>query len=219
VNSLTVIRPLARAGLLALAAGLAALAQTSPSAAISGKVAVIEIQAAIFQTQDGKKALADLQAKFNPVKQRLETKRADIAKNEDALRKGANTMSDEAKQKLARDIDTQTKSLNRDTDDANADLEQENQRLMNDLGGKMMAVINKYASEKGYVIVLDVSAQNTPVLWASNTIDITRDVIAAYDANAGNLTPSTSVPKSGITNMPTAAPVQRRPAAIPPTKQ
>jgi outer membrane protein len=61
---------------------------------------------------------------------------------------------------------------------------------MNELGGKMMAIINKYATEKGFVLVLDVSAQNTPVLWASNTIDITRDVIAAYDVGAATITPA-----------------------------
>ena len=186
MRKLTMIRPAAIFSLVALSAGSAAVAQT----AAGPKVAVIEIQAAIFQTKDGQKALADLQAKFNPVKAKLETQRTEIAGKEDSLRKGANTMSDEARGKLQREIEDQTKRLNRATDDANADLEQDNQKLMNELGGKMMAIINKYATEKGFVLVLDVSAQNTPVLWASNTIDITRDIIAAYDAGAATITPA-----------------------------
>ena len=79
---------------------------------------------------------------------------------------------------------------------------------MNSLGGKMMAIINKYATDKGYVIVLDVSSQQTPVLWASNTIDITRDVIAAYDAGADSLPPT----KSPLTTS-APAPVRPRPAS------
>ena len=197
-------RPAAAAACLALGVVFIAAAQTAPatpSAAASspstagpanGKVAVIEIQSAIFQTKDGQKALADLQAKFNPVKAKLDAKRSDIAKNEDTLRKGQSTLSQDAQAKLARDIDVATKALNRDTDDANADLEAENQKLMNELGGKMMAIINKYAAEKGLVLVLDVSGQQTPVLWASNTIDITRDVIAAYDSGAASITPTQS---------------------------
>jgi outer membrane protein len=205
------IRPVTGAACLALAAGLAAQTPASAPAAgpSSGKVAVIEIQAAIFQTKDGQKALADMQVKFNPVKQKLEAKRADIAKNQDTLRKGQSTMSPEAQQKLARDIDLDTKALNRDTDDANADLEAENQRLMNDLGGKMMAVINRYATEKGFVLVLDDSSQNTPVLWASNTIDITRDVIAAYDANAGSMTATPPPANSPVTRKNTPSGVAK----------
>jgi outer membrane protein len=176
--------------LLAVAAVPALHAQTS------GKIATIAIQQAIFQTKDGQKALADIQAKFNPVKAKLDAKKAEIAKDEDALRKGQNTMSPEAQQKLARDIDVATKALNRDTDDANNDLQEENQRLMNDLGGKIMAVVNKYASEKGYELVIDVSAQTSPVLYASNGIDITRDIIAAYDAGSAS-GPMTSAPKPG----------------------
>ncbi len=210
VRSTTLIRPLTGAAMLVLAAGFLAQAQTSAAAGPSnGKVAVIEIQSAILQTKDGQKAIADMQAKFNPVKAKLDSKRADIARNEDTLRKGQSTMSQEAQQKLARDIDVQTKALNRDTDDANADLEQENQKIMNDLGGKMLAIINKYATDKGYVLVLDVSTQQSPVLWASNTIDITRDIIAAYDSGAASITPSTT--KSPMTM---GNPASTRPSAV-----
>jgi outer membrane protein len=171
----------------------AALHAQAPSAS---KIATIAIQQAIFQTKDGQKALADIQAKFNPVKAKLDAKRTEIAKDEDALKKGQNTMSPEAQQKLAREIDVATKALNRDTDDANNDLQEENQRLMNDLGGKIMAVINKYASDKGYELVIDVSAQSSPVLYASNGIDITRDIIAAYDAGTSAGPTTSAAPKT-----------------------
>ena len=177
---------------LALTSSLAAQVTPSATGPTNGKVAVIEIQAAIFQTKDGQKALADMQAKFNPVKAKLESQRAAIAKDEDTLRKGQNTMSPDALAKLQRDIESETKTLNRETDDANADLEAENQRLMADLGQKMYAIINRYATDKGYVLVIDVSSQNTPVVFASNTIDITREIIAAYDAGAASLPPSTA---------------------------
>ena len=205
------VRPVTGAALLAMAAGLCLQAQTPAATppASSGKVAVIEIQAAIFQTKEGQKALADLQVKFNPVKAKIDAKKAEVEKNQDALRKGQNTLSPEAQQKLARQVDVDTKALNRDTDDANNDLQEENQKLMNELGGKMYALIAKYAADKGYTVVLDVSAQSTPVVWASPSNDITRDVIAAYDASAaaGTLAPapirapavSSSRPSSGIT--------------------
>jgi len=195
--------------LLAVAAASALHAQTPPS---GPRIATIAIQQAIFQTKDGQKALADIQTKFNPVKAKLDAKKAEIAKDEDQLRKGQNTMSPEAQQKLARDVDVATKALNRDTDDANNDLQEENQRLMADLGGKIMAVLNKYASEKGFELVIDVSAQSSPVLYASNGIDITRDIIAAYDASSAS--PVTSAAPKTTPSAPPAAAKKTTPSGI-----
>ena len=202
-------RPAGAVTLLAVASAIALHAQ----APTSSKIATIAIQQAIFQTKDGQKALADIQTKFNPVKTKLDSKKAEIAKDEDALRKGQNTMSPEAQQKLSRDIDVATKALNRDTDDANNDLQEENQRLMASLGGKIMAVINKYASDKGYELVIDVSAQSSPVLYASNGIDITRDIIAAYDASAA-ATPATSSVAPKTPSAPSAAAKKTTPSGI-----
>jgi len=189
------------AGLALFAVATAIVVQAQAPA--TPKIATIAIQQAIFQTKDGQKALADIQTKFNPVKAKLDAKKAEIAKDEETLRKGQNTMSPEAQQKLARDIDVATKALNRDTDDANNDLQEENQRLMSDLGGKIMAVLNKYASDKGLELVIDVSAQSSPVLYAPPSIDITRDVIAAYDASSAASPATSAAPKT--TPAPAAA--------------
>ena len=193
MKSLFVIRPMLAASLLVLGLHVVAGAQPAagaPSATpgpTGSKVGVIEIQAAIFQTKDGQKALADLQTKFNPKKAEFERRRAEVAAIQDQYSKGANTLSEDKRAALMRDIDAKTKALNRDTDDANQDLEAENQKIMNELGGKMLQVINKYSTDKGYVLVLDVSAQTTPVIFASNTIDITRDIIDMYDKTAASL--------------------------------
>ena len=191
MKSLSVIRPVLAASFLLAGLHAVAGAQTPAAPSVAGptgtKVGVIEIQAAIFQTKDGQKALADLQTKFNPKKAEFERRRAEVAAIQEQYSKGANTLSEDKRAGLMRDIDSKTKALNRDTDDANQDLEAENQKIMNDLGGKMLQVINKYSTDKGYVLVLDVSAQSTPVIFASNTIDITRDVIDLYDKTAASL--------------------------------
>ncbi len=206
MKSIFVIRPVLAATLAVFGLHAVAGAQTAPVAGPAGnKVGVIEIQAAIFQTKDGQKALNDLQTKFNPKKAEFERRRAEVAAIQEQYSKGANTLSEDKRAGLMRDIDAKTKALNRDTDDANQDLEAENQKIMNELGGKMLQVINKYSTDKGYVLVLDVSAQSTPVIFASNTIDITRDIIDLYDktantlparpANTGAMTPRRPVAK------------------------
>ena len=55
---------------------------------------------------------------------------------------------------------------------------------MQDLGARMMAVIDKYARDNGYALMLDVSNPQTPVVWAARRSTSPRDIIDLYDKNA-----------------------------------
>ena len=177
----------------ALGLGLA----LSAAAQNASKVGVINIQSAIVTTRDGQKAAGEIQTRFNPKKVELDKRQADIGQLQDQLNRGRNTLSEDARQNLVREIDQKTKSLNRDTEDARAELDQEEQKIMGELGGRIMQVIDKYAKDNGYTLILDVSNPQTPVLYASNTIDITKDIIDLYDKNgpiAGSAAPAAGQP-------------------------
>jgi len=217
--------------MIALGAGMAgiAMAQAAPPAAPAAaapatmsaptKVGVIQIQAALAATKEGQKAAAELETKLAPRKKELEGKQSEIKDLQDRLAKGGNTLSDSAKEDLTRNIDTKTKSYNRQLEDAQAELEQEQQKLVNVLGQKMMAVIDKFAQQNGFAIVLDVSNQNTPVLYASNTVDITKEVIDLYDKTVFTATPAAARPAAPAASKPAApapATAAPKPAAAPP---
>ncbi|HUB32522.1 MAG TPA: OmpH family outer membrane protein [Bryobacteraceae bacterium] len=188
----------------AFAVGLVALAQAQ--SATPSKVAIIHVQNAILQTKDGQKAQQELQVKFNPRKQQIEKKQADIAALQDQMKKGSATMSDDAKTRLARDIDTGQKSLQRDSEDFEADVNQEEQRIMQDLGQKMMDVIIKYATQNSYAMVVDVSNPQTPVLWADPGVDITNEIIKLYDQAHSGTGASAPAPAPVKAPAPAASP-------------
>ena len=193
---------------------MAAHAQSGAAApgSVPNKVGIIHIQNAIISTKDGQKAAAELQTRFAPKKSDLEKKQSTISQLQDQLRKGSNTMSEDAKQKLMREVDQNTKSLNRETEDAQAELDQEQNKIMQELGQRISAVIDKYARDNGYSMILDVSSPQTPVMYAASGIDITQDVIALYDKNAPAATTSASPA--------TASPAAAKPAAtLPPAKK
>lgn len=196
-----------------LAAGLC-LAAYAQGAAPPAKVGIINIQYAIASTKDGQKAVNELQTRFNPKKADIEKKNNDIAQAEDQLRKGSNTMSEDARQRLMRDIDQKKKSLTRDTQDAQDEFDQENQKVMQDLGGKIVAVIDKYARERGFTLILDVSSQTTPVLFAAPEIDVTQDIIALYDKNAP-AAPAGGTPAAQTPGPAATPPATSRPSATP----
>ncbi len=77
-----------------------------------------------------------------------------------------------------------TKALNRETEDAQADYQQDTDKVLGELLQRVRVVIDKYSRDNGYSLILDVSSQQTPVVWAANTADITADIIALYDKNA-----------------------------------
>jgi outer membrane protein len=198
-------------GLLSAMAGICA-AQT---AAAPVKVGVIQIQAALVSTKDGQAAAADLENRLGPRRKELEKQQADIKDMQDKLQRGGNTMAQTAKDDLTRNIDRKTTQLNRDMQDAQAELDEEQQRIVRELSDKMMPVIDKYAQEKGFSVILDVSNPQTPVIYASNTVDITKDIIELYDKTAPAASPvKVSAPKPGATpaKPPVAAP---KPAPAP----
>jgi len=168
---------MAAAALVSLSVG--AFAQT----ATPGKVGVISINGAIAGTKDGQKATAALEAKFSPKKKEFDSRQNEIVQLQDQLTKGGSVMSEEKRNQMARDIDEKKKRLERDAQDAQEDFQGEQQKLLQGLGSRMMAILEKYAKDNGYSLILDVGNPNTPVLYAASAIDITPDIIALYDKN------------------------------------
>jgi outer membrane protein len=194
---------------LALTAAGAAWGQ----AAAPTKVGIINIQAAIVNTKDGQAAVKALEEKSAPKKKQIEGLQAEINGLRDKLNKMSSVGSEDEKRKLMGEIDAKTKSFNRQVEDAQADLDQEQGRVLNELGGRMLAVLDKYAKDNGYSIILDVSQQNTPVLFAANTIDVTKDVVDLYNKNAPG--PAAAAPSSNPapTTPSPLAPATTKPAA------
>ena len=88
----------------------------------------------------------------------------DVLQVEDKLKKGSQTMGDDARQQLMRDRDQKTTALKRATEDAQAEVEQEEGKIMQELGQRVMQVVAKYANDNGFALIIDVSSQQTPVL-------------------------------------------------------
>ena len=194
---------------LALAASLSAQTATPPT-----KIAVIYFQGAIVGTKDGQKAAAELDSKAGPKRKELEVKQNDVNSLQDQLTKGQNTLSDSAKNELYKNIELKKKALQRDFEDAKEDFEAEQQKILQQLSQKVVAVIEKYSRDHGFSLVVDVSSPQSPVLYASPTVDITKEIIELYDQSSSAMSnPAPAKPTSGLT-----APKPATPAKPPATK-
>lgn len=165
------------------------------SAAASAKVGVINIQAAIASTAEGKQAAAELQSQFAPRSTELQNLQKQIEELRNRLQTGQSTLSDEEKARLQREGDQLTRSFQRKQTEFQDDTNDAQQDVVNRIGRKLVDVLNKYSKENGYTVVLDDSSQQTPVIYAANQIDVTQDIIRLYDQSYPVKAATTTAPR------------------------
>jgi outer membrane protein len=207
----------------ALAAGIvpvAGMAQTAapstmkpatPAApqAVPAKIAIIEFEEAAAATNEGQKAIAEVQKKYEPQKASLQRLKDEIDSLTKQLQAAPATMSDDEKQSRARDIDTKQKQLQRDADDAQTGYTSDAQDAVAKVAQKLGPVVMKYVQDNGYTMLLDSTGQpqqgGLNVLWAPGA-DISQAVVDAYNASSGVSAPVPSAPTS-------STPARQRPTA------
>ena len=200
---------------LALCLGLAAtttsLAQGAAAPApASNKVGIVAIQAAIASTNEGKKEFDALQQRFAPKQAQLKALNDEVEGLKKQLQAQTDKLSDEERATRVKNLENKQKVLQRNYDDFQTEAQQAEQEVVNRLGGKMLAVLEKYAAANGYSVILDVSSQSTPVLWASQTTNITKELVDAY--NAQNPGAPAAKPAGSAANQPSGAPGTAKPA-------
>ena len=193
---------------LTLAASGALLAQGAPAPA-SNKVAIVNIQDAIANTNEGKKELDALQQKFSPKQAELKTQNDEVEGLKKKLQTDSDKLNDDARNTRVKEIEVKQKSLQRNFEDAQNEFQQAEQEVVNRLGKKMLDVLEKYAKANGYAMVLDVSNPQTPVLYASPGSNITKELVEAYNAEVPVAAPAT---KPAASNTPRPPGATRPPA-------
>jgi len=145
-------------------------AASVPPQAIPAKIAIIEYEEVAAATNEGQKAVADVQKKYDPQKARLDQLRTEIESLTKQLQSAPATMSEDEKTSRARTIDTKQKQYQRDAEDAQNAYQGDVQEAIGKVAQKLGPVVMKYVQQNGYTMLLDNNG--TPqqgglsVLWA-----------------------------------------------------
>jgi outer membrane protein len=207
---------------LAQAQGTGAATPDAPSAAsaasplpASNKIGTINVEAAIYSCNEGLRDFEALNKTEEPKQNELKTKNDEL----DSLRKQLNTQGDKlnetARANLVSEISTKQKTFDRDMQDARDDYQNKQQEIAQRILRKMAPIIEKYASDNAFGLIMDTSSQwpQGPVLWRNPSVDITKAVVDAYNLKSGVAAPpaapasrpSTTKP-SGTTTKPATTP-------------
>jgi outer membrane protein len=199
--------------------GTTARAQSSPPTAASAvKIGVISVRQAIASTAEGKQAGAELQSQFAARQNELEALQKQINDLRQRLDASTGKLSPEEQARLQREGELKTRQATRKQDEYQEDVNAAQADVFDRIGRKMMDVLDRYARDNGYVAILDSSAQNTPILFASTNIDITQDIVRLYD-QAYPVKGGTGAPASTTPAPKPAAPKSANPPAQKPPQR
>jgi outer membrane protein len=198
---------------------LGAAAQTSappaaapPATAQPSKIAVIAFQIAVAQTNEGQRDFADLEKKFQPKQDHLKELSTEVDTLTKQLQAQGATLSDAQRNERAAAIETKKKQLDRDAEDAKSDFQQQMNDIYQGLASKVYDSMQAYAEKEKFTLVLDISEQQSPVLFANQSTNITKAVIDAYNVKSG-----VPAPPPQAAGSDTSAPSAPKPAAKPAT--
>ena len=165
----------------------AASQAAAPAAAPAGpaRIAVIAWELAVAQTNEGQRDFADLQKKYAPKEATLKTLNDEIETLTKQLQDQGATLSDVERANKSKTIDDKKKQLDRETEDLRNDGQQDMQDMFSGLQAKVYDVMQSYVEQQGFTLVLDIAQQQSPVLFASATTNITKQVIDAYNLKSG----------------------------------
>jgi outer membrane protein len=168
--------------LYGVAAGALAHAQAPAvgGGAIPTKIAVINLSEAMARTKEGQRVAAEINNKFGPKKADFDKRQQDIEQLTDKLNKGRATMSEEAQKSLAADIQRKNTELKRFGEDSQAEMDTDEAKATQELQGKMFPLLQNYAIQNNFALVVDVG-QQSPVLWYASATNITDVMVALFD--------------------------------------
>jgi outer membrane protein len=210
----------------ALAAGLAlspfavqasaqAAAPSAPAAAaapqaVPAKVAIIAFEQAVVATNEGQKAVADIQKKYEPKKNDIDTRGKEVESLKAQLQALPATASDDERATRLKAIDTKEKALQRDAEDAQNSYQSDLQEAYGKVAQKVGGTAVNYVKTHGFTLLLNVGGQQqaNPVLWFTEETDVTQAVINEYNKISGVAAPPPSAPAPARRTTPAAAPKQ-----------
>jgi Skp family chaperone for outer membrane proteins len=179
----------------------AAEAPVTPQA-IPAKIALVAFEQGVFATNEGQRAVQEVQKKYEPKKAQIDTIAQEVDSLKKQLQSAPATLSDEERATRLKNIDTKEKQLNRDAEDAQTAYNADLQEAYGKVAAKVSVTLKKYVSDNGFTLLLDVSSQQSNVMWAVPSTDVTQAVVTAYNTSSGVAAPPPSAPSAPAATRP-----------------
>lgn len=182
----------------------AAAGATTTPISTGTKVGAINVEGAVFGSNEGRRDLEALQKKFEPKQAELKGQNDELEALKKQLQTTGPKLNEDAEATLKKQIESKQKVFDRAVQDAQEDFGNQQQEIFSRILQKVAPVVVKYSQENGFGMIIDTSKAwpQGPVLIAGEGLDITRQVVDLYNTQSGVPAPTggaakPSAPKSG----------------------
>ena len=144
------------------------------------KLAFVDLQRAIQETEEGRATKEKLQAELQDKQKEIDAAQAELKKEKDLLDRQASAMSEETRAQKTQELQQKVMQLGQKFEAERAHMAAEQQQALKDLFDKMNPIIATIAQREGIYMVFE--KQDSGLVYAPPAADITNELVRMYNA-------------------------------------
>jgi outer membrane protein len=156
-----------------------AVAMFTVAAHAEVKIGYVDMQKAVQSTKAGQKAKKELETEFEKRKKTLQTKESDLKKMGEDLEKKAMVLSDDVRAKKQKEFQESMMEFQQNVQKNQQEIQEQEKKLTEPILKKLSEVIGDIAKKDNYTVILE--KRENAVLWAQKDLDITDQVVKAFE--------------------------------------
>lgn len=174
-------------------------AQSAQTPAAAPNFVIVNFNAVVLQTAEAQRDLGALQTKFAPRETHLQTLNTEVENLRKQLSDPSNKLSAAEQTQRTQALESKDKQFQREAEDFRSDSQSESQQVFQRVAQKVYTFLQTYSQQHGYAAVIERGSDANPVVWYSAAnLDITDQLIKAYNAHS-------TIPTSGTSEIPSRA--------------
>ncbi|HEX7128427.1 MAG TPA: OmpH family outer membrane protein [Thermodesulfobacteriota bacterium] len=153
------------------------------SSATTGEVRIgyVDLQRAIFTSNAGKEARRTLDERTEKLKKEFERRQEELRAAQAEFVKQSAVLSADARAEKERELQRRLRDLERLKQDSEDELSRRDAELSKRILGEVREVVRQIGGKGNYTLILERNAAG--VLYAASGVDLTEEVIKAYNAS------------------------------------
>jgi outer membrane protein len=149
------------------------------------RTVTVNFTQAVLQTAEGRREFGALQTKYGPRQTELQSLNREVESLRKQLGSDGSKLADADRQSREKTLDDKDKQLQRQAEDFRNDSQADSQQVYQRIAQKMYVFLQGYAQRHNFAMVIDRGSDATPIVWyAAKGVDVTDDLIKAYDESA-----------------------------------
>jgi len=155
------------------------VAAVAMPAAAQNKIAVIDVQRVVTESDPGKEVMQRLKALTDAKSQEGQALQQQFAALQEQFNKQRFTVSEARQAEMSKEIEDQQIAIRRFQDDAQREVQEAQRRELGGLEERILPIINQVGQEQSFTLIFNKFQSG--LVYADETVDITDEVIRRFN--------------------------------------